>query len=237
MIIDENIIDKIYQELTSMEVQLDLDPLEFGPDRLNNKTAEVRNLLTRVEKIFMDLSQNYHKYKRDLLINSTEFNIAKTRLMVDDPHVRAGRSQTERETLAEVRLTDMSKKIKDLEVAVQDLDELLKVVKAKRADLKDIQNRLKDQLKLAQESLNLGRRWGKSDPVVKVLEEFKDDYVAVTPSIDDTVLNSVLNERTEVKEQPNGKNENKDIDNFFSSEIDTDKKKIEELNLDDLWNV
>jgi len=233
MIIDEQWINKIYGDLTNMDIQLDHDPLEFGPDRLNLKTAEVRNLLSKVERLFLDVSQNLHKYKRDLLVKNTEFSLAKNRLMVEDPHVRAGRSQSERETLAEIRLTDMTKSIKDLEIAVQDLDEVLKVIKAKRTDLKDIQGRLKDQLKLCQEGLGLGRRWGKSDPVVKVIEEFNDNY---KPQIDDTTLDAVLN-RQDVKPEPVAKHSSNEIDSFFNSDLESTKKKIEELNIDDLWNI
>lgn len=233
MIIDEQWINKVYMDLTDMDIQLDHDPLEFGPDRLNLKTAEVRNLLSKVERLFLDVSQNLHKYKRDLLVKNTEFSLAKNRLMVEDPHVRAGRSQSERETLAEIRLTDMTKSIKDLEIAVQDLDEVLKVIKAKRTDLKDIQGRLKDQLKLCQEGLGLGRRWGKSDPVVKVIEEFNDNY---KPQIDDATLNAVLN-RQDVKPEPVAKHSNNEIDSFFNSDLESTKKKIEDLDLDDLWNI
>jgi hypothetical protein len=233
MIIDEQWIEKVYQDLTNMDIQLDHDPLEFGPDRLNLKTAEVRNLLSRVEKLFIDVSQNLHKYKRDLLVKNTEFTIARNRLMAEDPHVRAGRSQSERETLAGIRLTDMTVEMKHLEVAVQDLDEILKVIKAKRTDLKDIQGRLKDQLKLCQEGLGLGRRWGKSDNVVKVIEEFNDNY---KPMVDDTTLDAVLN-REEVKPTPAPKHTAQDIDTFFSTDIETTKKKIDDLDIDDLWNI
>jgi len=233
MIIEEQWINRVYTDLTNMDIELDHDPLEFGPDRLNLKTAEVRNLLSKVEKLFIDVSQNLHKYKRDLLVKNTEFTIARNRLMVDDPHVRAGRSQSERETLAEIRLTDMTRDMKDLEIAVQDLDEVLKVIKAKRTDLKDIQGRLKDQLKLCQEGLGLGRRWGKSDPIVKVIEEFNDNY---KPQIDDTTLDAVLN-RQDVKPEPEAKHDNNEIANFFNSDLETTKKKIDELDIDDLWNI
>jgi hypothetical protein len=100
-------------------------------------------------------------------------------------------------------------------------------------DLKDIQGRLKDQLKLCQEGLGLGRRWGKSDNIVKVIEEFNDNY---KPQIDDTALDAVLN-REEVKPTPASKHTTQDIDSFFNSDLETTKKKIDDLNIDDLWNI
>jgi hypothetical protein len=233
-------IASVYDGLAKMDVILDNDPLEFGPDRLNQKTAEVRNLLSKVEKLFIDLSQKHHLLKRELLAKNTEFTISKSRLMVEDPHVRAGRDKTERDVLAEVRLTDLLRVIKTLEMSVSDLDEILKVVKAKRTDLKDIQGRLKDQLKLCQEELGLGRRWGKThDAIVKVIPEFSDEYSlaqtpAPVPKIDDSMLDAVLN-RIDVKAPPAPIKNDSDIEKFFNTDIKTETV-IAELNLDDLWD-
>ena len=41
-----------------------------------------------------------------------------------------------------------------------DLEAVLTVIKAKRADLKDVQGRLRDQIKLCHEEIGLGARWG-----------------------------------------------------------------------------
>jgi hypothetical protein len=41
---------------------------------------------------------------------------------------------------------------------------VLVVVRTKRADLKDISSRLRDQLKICQEEINLGGRWGLRGP-------------------------------------------------------------------------
>jgi len=153
-------VEGIYTKLGAMDVTLDADPIEFGPGKLNNKVAEVRTLLSQTEKLFMEVSQNLHKYKRDLLISETEYSLEQTRLMADDPHVRSGRSQGEREALASTKLVPIQTRINDNKLAVHDLEDLLKIIKAKRTDLKDIQGRLKDQLKLCQEQLALGLRWG-----------------------------------------------------------------------------
>jgi len=40
------------------------------------------------------------------------------------------------------------------------LEDLIKVIKAKRTDLKDLQGRIRDQHKLCQEQIGLGQRWG-----------------------------------------------------------------------------
>ena len=158
--IEQEYIDRIYERLTAMDVQLDADPIEFGPSRLNYKTSEVRGHLSSTEKIFMEVSHNLQKIKRDLLIKQTEYNIEQTQLIANDPHVRSGRSQKEREALAATRLVHIQSKINDLTLSSHDLEDLMTVIKAKRTDLKDLQGRLRDQLKLCQEQIALGQRWG-----------------------------------------------------------------------------
>lgn len=153
-------VDGIFERLSGMRVELDANPLEFGPGVLNEKTAKTRSMLSDTETVFMEVSHNLHKFKRDLLREESALKIAMTRLMAEDPHVRSGRSQQEREALALLRLTDHSERIDGIRLKVADLEELMKIIKAKRTDLKDIQGRLRDQLKLCQEQLALGERWG-----------------------------------------------------------------------------
>ena len=160
MSIDQGYIDRVYGQLTKMDVQLDADPIEFGPSRLNQKTSEVRGHLSKTERIFMEVSHNLQKIKRGLLIKQTEYNIEQTQLIANDPHVRSGRSQKEREALAGTRLVHIQSKINDLTLKSHDLEDLITVIKAKRTDLKDLQGRLRDQLKLCQEQIALGQRWG-----------------------------------------------------------------------------
>jgi hypothetical protein len=229
--IEQSWIDNIFKDLQSMDINLDTDPLAFGPDRLNSKVAEVRKHLSRTENLFLEISHNLQKFKRDLLLAKTDFSIEKTRLMSEDPYVRSGRSQPEREVLAEQRLVDKTKAINSLDITIQDLEAIDKVVKAKRADLKDIQNRLKDQLKLCQEQIGLGQRWGKSD--IKILQEFNDRYE--TPPM--VVSNDSL-PVPEPKPLPASTNDVNDIDNFFNAPIEEAIKqphKVQDLDLDDLF--
>lgn len=158
--ITQEYIDRIYGQLTKMDVQLDADPIEFGPSRLNQKVSEVRGHLSSTEKVFMEVSHNLQKIKRSLLVKQTEYNLEQTQLIANDPHVRSGRSQKEREALASTRLVHIQTKINDLTLSTHDLEDLITVIKAKRTDLKDLQGRLRDQLKLCQEQIALGQRWG-----------------------------------------------------------------------------
>ena len=169
--IEQEYIDRIYARLTAMDVQLDADPIEFGPSRLNHKVSIVRGHLSSTEKIFMEVSHNLQKLKRELLIRQTEYNIEQTQLIANDPHVRSGRSQKEREALAATRLVHIQTKINGLTLSTHDLEDLMTVIKAKRTDLKDLQGRLRDQLKLCQEQIALGQRWGSKTFTSKTFDD------------------------------------------------------------------
>lgn len=147
-----------------MDVQLDADPLVYGPKRLNGKVALVRSLLSRCERIFLDISQMLAKYKRGLRAAQLDLDLAKKHLLATDPEVRAGRAVSERDAIATGKLKSEVALLAACEHAVEDLDAILNVVKAKRSDLRDIQGRLKDQVRLCQEEIGLGGRWGSKSP-------------------------------------------------------------------------
>lgn len=247
MSVDLKYIESIYKQLSKMDVELDPDPIEFGPSKLNNKTAESRKYLSQTEKVFLQVSQNLHKYKRDLLVAETQYNLEQTRLMAEDPHVRQGRSQQEREALASTQLVHIQSKINECRLAVHDLEDVLKVIKAKRTDLKDLQGRIRDQLKLCQEQIALGQRWGQKidknvfGEVISV-EDFESEsevLIKADASLrNDTqvFVDDLLSEATggEVISEP-AQTSSEDIDSFLSSPLErVDHAKIEEFDLDSL---
>ena len=156
--------DRIYTELGQLYVELDTDPLAYGPKRLNSLTADARAMLHRCERLFLEVSQKLHNNKREFRIKSTVLDLAKKDLFANDPETRAGRSVGDRDAIATGKLKAESHLVHLLDVSVQDMEAILAVIKAKRADLRDTQNRLKDQIRLCQEEIGLGDRWGSRVP-------------------------------------------------------------------------
>lgn len=159
-VVDSDRIDHLYTELSKMHVELDSDPLEFGPKRLNQKIAECRAALSKCEGISLQVSQDLHWYKRRHRLETATHALKVQELLSNDPEVRAGRNVTDREAVANIKLRSGKELIDKLHFAVEDMEAVLTVVRTKRADLKDIQGRLKDQLKVCQEEISLGARWG-----------------------------------------------------------------------------
>lgn len=156
--------DAIFVELGTLRVVLDNDPLSFGPKRLNTKVAEVRRALDRCERIFLDVSQRMYSTRRALRVSMTELELNRKSLFANDPETRAGRSVADREAIATGKLIKDVRRMHELEMSSEDLEAVLTVVKSKRADLKDTEGRLKDQVRLCQEEMGLGQRWGSRLP-------------------------------------------------------------------------
>ena len=159
-------IEGLYAALTVMQVDLDGDPLELGPKRLNGKIALCRGMLSQCEKIFLSVAQDLYRYKRSLRSASADFKLKVRELLTNDPEVRMGRNVTDREAIASNKLRSDAEEIDRLTACVEDLESVVMVVRVKRLDLKDIQGRLKDQLKVCQEEIGLGGRWGSSSPTL-----------------------------------------------------------------------
>ena len=188
----EEDINAIYTELADLSVPLDNDPVSFGPKRLNAKTAEVRKMLDRVHRIYLDLSQRLGASKRTLRRLEASLDLEKKHLFANDPETRAGRNVADREAIATGKLRTQVEELNQIKILVTDLEAVLVVVKAKHADLKDTEGRLKDQVRLCGEELSLGSRWGSAVPEAKPI----DHRYATRADVDaiDTLLAEMNNQ-------------------------------------------
>ena len=162
--ITNDIVDGVFAQLDLMEVELDPDPLEYGPKRLNGKIAKARGMLNGCEKQFLQVSHWLQQYKRANRAAVLEFDLLMQDMLANDPEVKAGLSVRDRDAIATVKVRTERETISQMEIVIQDLEAMMQVIKAKRADLRDIQSRLRDQIKLCQEEIGLGARWGSRPP-------------------------------------------------------------------------
>lgn len=182
-LIDQPYIDSVFDEIAKMQIGLDADPLRFGPSRLNQKVALTRNLLTRCEQLFNSITHTLQVYTSHHRLLTLEFDLLEKDLLANDPEVRAGRNLKSQEAVAHLKLRKHLLELNTVKTTITNLETLLTVVKTKRSDLRDIQNRLKDQMKLCQEDLSIGRRWGNegvktnSKPAKSLVSPFDTDQV------------------------------------------------------------
>ena len=163
-VISQPTLERSFMFLEKLEIDLDENPLAFGPSRLNQKVATARQMLTAMEKLYNRVSQWLQKYKATHRTAETSLGLAKQHLFASDPETRAGRNQTTQDAIASVKLADEVKEVARLGSVIEDLGALMVVLKAKRSDLRDVQARIRDQMKLCQEEIGLGSHWGSKVP-------------------------------------------------------------------------
>lgn len=220
---DANII---FDELKILLVELDVDPLSLGPKHLNQKVADVRRMLDRCGRIFLDISQRLHECRRNLKVETLSLNMKRKNLFANDPETRAGRSLSDREAVAAGKLQKEIQAVHDLEMAVDDLESVLSVIKTKKADLKDTQGRLRDQIRLCQEELGLGARWG---------SKINGTAIPLTPGIANP---QDLNELTSILSGIEGEIELQKLDgNWQEPEPDKKEKAVQETKPDEIFDA
>ena len=181
-VVDEAYAQRIFAALSAMEVTLDADPIAHGPKRMNAKIAVCRNHLDRCQQIYLQMSNDHHVLNRAMRTAKVEFDLRMQDMLTNDPETRAGRSVRDREAIATMKLRDERESMATIESSISDLDAVMTVVKAKRDDLKDILGRIRDQLKLCQEEIGLGARWG-SAPAPGQVVPSRSSGVGVDPTL------------------------------------------------------
>jgi hypothetical protein len=162
--VDAERLRHVYGEMKKMNIHLDDNPIEYGPKRFNHKIAQTQAMLSRLEQIFLQVSEDLHWFKRHMTVKKAIFEMERKELLATDMGVRSAPNQTLRDALVDSKLSDSIREIQDLEVKAQDLEMLMIVIKAKRTDLKNTQGRLRDQLKLIEHDIHMGAQWGRSTP-------------------------------------------------------------------------
>lgn len=191
--VSQTVIDEVFGILIKMEVELDDNPLEYGPRRLNLKTSETRKRLAECEHLFLRVSGWLQKCRAAHRAAETNLELGKKHLLSNDPEVRSGRNVADRDALASMKLRAEVEELSKIRTVSEDLEAMLGVIKSKRIDLRDVQNRIRDQMRLCQEEIGLGGRWGSKikgqgpeaeikDPDHKSLKDLREMFSGVLPA-------------------------------------------------------
>jgi hypothetical protein len=159
-VVDQAVLDKIFERLTAMTVELYENPIEYGPGPLANKVVEARNYLDETEDMFLNVSHWIQKYTAAHRSAKLSLELGIHHLLANDPETRAGRNLETQKAIAQVKLRDEVEEVNKIAAVLEDLGAVLQVIKSKRADLKDTQQRIRDLQNLCRELIGLGERWG-----------------------------------------------------------------------------
>lgn len=151
-------------DLQSMNVDLDDDPLIYGPKRLQQKISECRLYLSKVMVHLIEVDRYLLAYKRRHNKAKLQYDMDFKHILATDVAMEGARSIKDREAIASNRLRSQQLEVDDLSNTVVYLDMLHRLIKARQDDLKDTQNRISQQQKLCQDEILLGSQWGSRLP-------------------------------------------------------------------------
>jgi hypothetical protein len=160
----------VFEEVSKLTLNLDDNPLQWGPKRLNEKVSKSRNISNALADFIVELVQRISHQKNKLLNLTSLFKAERSHLLSNDPIIKAGRSAGEREALVAVRLKDQVEEIEQAESELEQLEAVMGVVKMKKADIRNLRQDLKDQVTLVLSEIKLGSKWG--DLVTETLPDF-----------------------------------------------------------------
>ncbi len=164
--VDKERIDRVYAEIDNMEeILLDPDPLGSGPAKMNQTRSRVRNQMTRCTALELQILQDMGWYKHEITRLEAQMELKIADLLANNAKVKMGRSADDRRALAEVELKDEFHVLQTQKRRYDTLEVMVKVVRVKKSDLKNLQTQLRDQMKTCEHELGLGRNWGSRLPV------------------------------------------------------------------------
>jgi len=141
-----------------------------------------------------------------------------------------------REAVAKRKLEDLVQLIKSLESDIDEVKGLSKVVSSKRLDLKDIQVRIRDQIKLCEEELGLhGRKWGERGPSSVSNDGFSDLFserskdLGGVSSLDDLLIESEQNLINPAESSFHPSSTPEEVDGFLNASAKEDAEKEEQV--------
>lgn len=157
--VDEEWITDGYDRIRECAVELDPNPLDFGPGRLIDKIHQIRKFQNMVEAMYVQATQDYGRVQQDRLRLEGLYNIERDNLLTTDLTVRSGRSQSDRQAMVNMKLRPLLETIERCKQNEFKLKTFLTVVDSKRSSLNSTNGQIKAQMKLLSQEISLGGEW------------------------------------------------------------------------------
>ena len=211
----EEKVDKIFTRCEEINVELDPNPIQRGPNYLNKMVAECRNHTTEIQEYKREVIQKKLKVERKLNRKKTEHELKFNDLMANDERVVERSSKSDREAKANDILEDLNSEIKELESELTDLKHVESIIESKLRELRDVNRDIRLQKRLIEDEIDTGSFWGQdnSDEAGEKVNKKEADF-------DMSELVEEEEEGTEEKEE--------DYEDLFGSDSDESEEDFEE---------
>ena len=157
--VSEEWIAQVHQSLIGMQVSLDPDPLETGPQALNEKATQCKNYMDEIDAINNRLISLMRLLDDEKTRVRADYRAIEDDLIANDPVIRVRKSIRDREAVVRYRLKThiaYMTKLDRIGLALTSLDKLLS---EKSALMKSTIQTINMQHRICQNDLGTGRNW------------------------------------------------------------------------------
>lgn len=159
----------LLDECSVLSVELDPDPLEAGPQVLNEKICQCDEILKKMLSHKAKLAKLSRLLADERARVKTDYGVIRDELMVNDPVVHARRSINDREAVVRYRLKNHIMYQSKLDSIGLKLSALDKIFEEKTEQMRSTLNSIGKQLRICQEEIGgLEQRWGSTRKKTRV---------------------------------------------------------------------
>jgi hypothetical protein len=169
-VVDDLWLGASYSGLENFVVELDPNPIDFGPGRLIEKIHLVRKYQNAVRNMDLQASRDLSRVRRFKSVLEATYNAQRDHLLSTDINIRVQKSASDRVAMVNAKVPRLIGALEDLKIQEQQLVGFLAVVKTTTSNLRDTDRQIKSQISLVGQEISLGAQWmsgGTIDPVTK----------------------------------------------------------------------
>lgn len=151
-------LDNILYEISSYTIDIEPDPTlpHLGNPYLQALISKCRHYLNRVNYYINQVLIQEREKKRDLKIKELDLDLKMKQLLADDQIVRAQSNIKDREAVATATLRDEHLEVSGLRVEIQDLQEVVKILKSVHRELSGASRDIKTARQMIRDDKEFG---------------------------------------------------------------------------------
>lgn len=184
-------VERIYDELLTLGIELEPDPTVLGPRYLNEVISRCRNYLNRATMILLQLQRQRHELSRTISGEEAHFKIESDRLLAENDQVKRLPNIKDREAFVNVMLTERVGRINQLKHEILDIETVEKAVRLRHHELVRTSDNIKTQRSLLLADRTTGAGYGDETDAPR---DGKGRVLPAEPDIDENELDRIMNE-------------------------------------------
>jgi len=188
---DSTQVERIYDELLTLSIELEPDPTVLGPRYLNEVISRCRNYLNRATMLLLQLQRQKRELSRSVAGEEASFGIESDRLLSENDQVKRLPNIKDREAFVNVLLTERVGRINQLKHDVLDIETVEKAVRLRHMELVRTSDNIKTQRSLLLADRATGAGYGDETDAPR---DGRGRSIPAEPDIDENELDRIMSE-------------------------------------------